>query len=480
MPPSISSTLQSAAARCGCDADEVHRFNQHLQALPASRAARINPYEFADMARIDRERTIDLFVHCTKLGLFDLEWGMVCPLCGAIVRSVAKIDLLAEDAVHCCICNKDAESLLDDTIEVSFAYSPPGSAFDLHGDYEAYQDYFTSSSHPYGEQLRNYRDHHAVGDVRIEPAGQANLPLNLQAGEAYRLLCLDTHSGAEIQVNDEGSLSDATEAPRLSLSEAGFSAPAVDLPVGAGALALTNDTDQTVWIRALRIDMNAIGAIINSGPPQFGPRLTGKHLLNNQAFRDCFALNELAPDLKLKLRNLTLLFTDLKGSTALYDREGDLAAYRLVQDHFAALKKAVGDNSGAVIKTMGDAVMAAFPSGEAGTAAAVAMMVAMQEIAKGRTEDDVGLKVGLHAGPALAINSGNNVDYFGQTVNIAARVQGLADAGDICVTGALNDEDAIPALLNRSGYVGQSEVATLKGVSAAERVYRYRNGLVPG
>ena len=475
MPPSVSATLQSAAARSGCGTDELKRFDQHLHDLPAGQAARINPYEFADMARIDRERTVDLFVHGAKLGLFDLEWGIVCPLCGAIVQSVAQIDHVAADTVHCCICNKDAESVLDDTIEVSFAYSPRGSTFDLHSDVDAYQNYFTSSSHPYGDQLQSYRESHAIADVKIEPGGQADMPLNLQSGEAYRLLCLDTHSGAEIQVTDSDKPADASEVPRLSLSESGFSEPAVDLPAGASTLALTNQTDQTVWIRALRIDLDAIMAILNSAPLQYGPRLTGKHLLNNQAFRDCFALHELAPDLKLKLRNLTLLFTDLKGSTALYDREGDLAAYRLVQDHFAALKKVVSTNSGAVIKTMGDAVMAAFPSGESGTAAAVAMMVAMQQVAKGRKEDDVGLKVGLHSGPALAINAGNSVDYFGQTVNIAARVQGLADAGDICVTGALNDDDAIPALLHRSGYEGHSEMATLKGVSAAERIYRYRS-----
>ncbi len=474
MSPLISATLESAAARSGCSAVELNRFNQHLHTLPASQAARINPYEFADSAGIAREQAVDLFVHCAKLGLFDLEWGMVCPLCGAVVRSVSKIDHVAEDTVHCCICNKDAETILDDTIEVSFAYSPLGAAFDLHGDYDAYQDFFTSYSHPHGEQLRSYRERYAIADVKIEPDGQANLPLILKSGEVYRLLCLDTHSGAEIRVIEKDKLAGTSEAPRLSLSEAGFSEAAVDLPVGASTLILNNHTEQTVWIRALRIDMDEIQAILSSGSAQYGPRLTGKHLLNNQAFRDCFALHEWAPDLKLKLRNLTLLFTDLKGSTALYDREGDLAAYRLVQDHFAALKKAVSSNSGAVIKTMGDAVMAAFPSGECGTAAAVAMMVAMQEVAKGR-KDDVGLKVGLHAGPALAINSGSNVDYFGQTVNIAARVQGLADAGDICMTGVLNDEEAIPALLIRSGYEGHSEVATLKGVSVAERVYRYHS-----
>jgi class 3 adenylate cyclase len=473
MTSSVPETLDVAAARCGCSSGELSRFATHLNDLPVHKAARINPFEFAQAAGTDPERSVDLFVHGAKLGLFDLEWGMVCPLCGAIVHSVAEIDRVAEDRLFCCVCDKDVDSVLDDTVEVSFAYSPPGSALDLHSDFEVYQHYFTSSSYPYREQFADYRARNAIGDVVIAPGARAELQLDLQSGQNYRLICLDTHSGAELQVGDGGLRAGADDTSDLTLTDAGFSQSVLGLSAGSVTLELSNQTEQTVWIRAVRIDMDAIAAIMKSGPPEYGARLTGKRLLNNQAFRDCFALHELAPDLKLKLRNLTLLFTDLKGSTALYDREGDIAAYRLVQDHFAALKKVVRTNSGAVIKTMGDAVMAAFPSGEDGIEAAVMMMTAMQDVARRSREEGVGLKVGLHAGPALAINSGSTLDYFGQTVNIAARVQGLADAGDICVTGALHDDDAIPAVLTRSGYAGRSEMATLKGVSTTERVYRY-------
>lgn len=273
-------------------------------------------------------------------------------------------------------------------------------------------------------------------------------------------------------MTEDGPLDSGT--PELTLTNAGFSQDEVTLRAGETALTLTNQTDQMVWCRILARNQKEIDRILAKGPPQFGPRLTSKHLLNNQAFRDNFAMHELAPDLKLKLRSLTLLFTDLKGSTALYDREGDLAAYRLVQDHFSALKTVVKSHSGAVIKTMGDAVMAAFPNGQDGTAAAIAMMGAMRALSDSRRSNDVGLKVGLHAGPALAINAGQTLDYFGQTVNIAARVQGLADAGEICLTRTLNDNEAVPALLAQSGFTGRSELARLKGVSTEEQVFRYR------
>lgn len=462
--------LRAAAARCGCGADALDRFSSHLFALPAYQAARINPYTFAEAAGIGPDLALDLFVHGTKLGLFDLEWGAVCPLCGAITSSVADLGQVEEDNMHCALCNKPAASVLDDTIEVTFAYAPPGTSLDLHADFATYQHYHTSQSYPYLQDWRGYHGRHTVADFKLDPGQKERQTLAVEPGSIHRLLCLDTHSGAEIHVT-EGSASGLAE---LSLSPSGFSKPTLTLAADGASLELTNQTEQKVWCRVLRLHWDDVMAIIQKGEPQFGPRVTGKHLLNNQAFRDSFAVSELAADLKLKLRSLTLLFTDLKGSTALYDREGDLAAYRLVQDHFGALKQVVRDHSGAVIKTMGDAVMAAFPNAENGTAAAISMMTAMNEITGGARQDDIGLKVGLHAGPALAINAGANLDYFGQTVNIAARVQGLADAGEICLTHALNGSATIPSMLADAGYAGQAELARLKGVSAEEQVYRYR------
>ncbi len=148
MTQSAPVILEAAAARCGCSENELSRFAGHLQKLPLYQAARINPFAFAEAAGISTERAIDLFVHGAKLGLFDLEWGMVCPLCGAITQSVAELDQVAEDVMHCALCNRDVASMLDDTVEVSFAFAPPGAVLDVHDDFTAYQHYHTSSSYP--------------------------------------------------------------------------------------------------------------------------------------------------------------------------------------------------------------------------------------------------------------------------------------------------------------------------------------------
>ncbi len=476
MATNLTAVLESSAEKCGCGDKDLNRFAEHLRTMPAAEAARINPFSFAETAGVNPDRALDLFVLGAKAGVFDLEWGMVCPLCGAITHSVAELDRVAEDVLHCALCRRDAPSILDDTVEVTFAYSPPGVSIDLHSDFGTFQQYHTSSSYPYREEWRRYYARNLVADVKLEPGESVFLSIPADTGEVFRLLCLDTHSGAKLEVaNSHSGAGDAGAVP-VTLTESGFSKTEISLHPGTSVLKLTNNTDQPVWCHVMRVVVPEIVAFVGDRPPQFGPRLTGKTLLNNQTFRDHFALDALAPDMKLKLRSLTLLFTDLKGSTALYDREGDLEAYRLVQDHFAALKAVVSDHSGALIKTMGDAVMAAFPTVTDGTAAAISMMAAMQELSGERgVKDDLGLKVGLHAGPALAISAGRSLDYFGQTVNIAARVQGLADAGDICLTNSLNDTAAVPTLLSEAGYASHSERARLKGVSAAEQIYRYRS-----
>ncbi|MGO8264200.1 adenylate/guanylate cyclase domain-containing protein, partial [Rhizobium ruizarguesonis] len=78
-----------------------------------------------------------------------------------------------------------------------------------------------------------------------------------------------------------------------------------------------------------------------------------------------------------KITSLTFIFTDLRGSTALYERVGDLAAFDLVRAHLRVLHEIVATEAGAVVKTIGDAVMATFPSTDRAVAAALRMREAM-------------------------------------------------------------------------------------------------------
>ena len=168
------------------------------------------------------------------------------------------------------------------------------------------------------------------------------------------------------------------------------------------------------------------------------------------------------------------MFTDLRGSTEMYDKAGDHLAYRLVQEHFQILTDVVKRHSGAVVKTMGDAVMATFSNPVDGFLAALDMMSKISELNTNWQQKgyEIGLKVGLNEGMALAVNNDERLDYFGQSVNIAARVQGLAQAGEIWLSESVYQSQGVGGKLEELGYTAEKQLASLKGVEQATVVYK--------
>ncbi|TIR42838.1 MAG: adenylate/guanylate cyclase domain-containing protein, partial [Mesorhizobium sp.] len=98
------------------------------------------------------------------------------------------------------------------------------------------------------------------------------------------------------------------------------------------------------------------------------------------------------------------LFTDLRGSTELYERVGDLSAFDLVRVHFQVLHEIVASEAGAVVKTIGDAVMATFATPDRAIAAALRMRDAMRALNEKSGREDLLLKIGVHAGPCIAVS----------------------------------------------------------------------------
>jgi class 3 adenylate cyclase len=201
------------------------------------------------------------------------------------------------------------------------------------------------------------------------------------------------------------------------------------------------------------------------------PFLTAKRLLTNQTFRDIYRTDTLDVDQRLKITSLTFLFTDLKGSTELYERVGDLVAYDLVRAHFRVLNEIIAAEAGAVVKTIGDAVMATFPTPDRAIAAALRMREAMRGIKQGDGERDLLLKIGIHEGPCLAVTLNDRQDYFGQTVNIAARVQGLAASRSIFATEPVVEHPQSSSILETNGLKPLPKRASLRGIADEFMVY---------
>jgi class 3 adenylate cyclase len=302
-----------------------------------------------------------------------------------------------------------------------------------------------------------------LDSVELQPGGTAVLSLPLPMG---RVVVFEpvTHAGQYLDV--KGDQARARQNISVIYSNVRASTGSVDLQPGTLRLTLENRTDKrllpAIWLT---------GAGVHNLISRRKPFLTAKRLLTNQTFRDLYRAETLDIGQRLSITSLTFLFTDLKGSTALYERVGDLVAYDLVSAHFDILTKIVASKGGAIVKTIGDAVMATFPTADRAVAAALDMREAMRELADERVGGELLVKIGIHEGPCLAVTLNDRQDYFGQTVNVAARVQNLAFSRSIFVTEPVISNQETSTLLTARNLQPIAKRTLLAGVVDEMTIY---------
>jgi class 3 adenylate cyclase len=164
-----------------------------------------------------------------------------------------------------------------------------------------------------------------------------------------------------------------------------------------------------------------------------------------QTFRDLFANEALRPGEQISVGSLTVVFTDLRDSTRLYSQIGDAPAFGRVMNHFDILEAAIAAEGGAIVKTIGDAVMAVFRRPLAALQAVINAQHNLH-LAQGG-EAPLSLKAGIHTGACIAVTLNERLDYFGSTVNIAARLAHLAAGGDIVLSNMCADQKWLPGCL---------------------------------
>lgn len=135
------------------------------------------------------------------------------------------------------------------------------------------------------------------------------------------------------------------------------------------------------------------------------------------------------------------------------------------------MNEIVAAEGGAVVKTIGDAVMATFLTPDHAVAAALRMRDAMRKLNASHGRDDQLLKIGIHEGPCLAVTLNERQDYFGQTVNLASRVQGLALTPSILATGSVVRYPQSAKLLEAGGLIPAARQHALRGAASKVAVY---------
>ena len=430
---------------------------------------RINVLDFAKQTGLDEERVISGFLHASRLGLFDLTWNVLCPGCSGVLDAHSTLKSLRSDDYQCGLCACGYEPSVDEQVEVAFTVSPRTRRIAAHDPntlplWEYFKQVFWSSGVDLNKESFESLTDEVTLDALELPAGE-KAQLSLQLPPQFIIVFEPvTHSAQFIDVQGEPT----KERQQLSLIYNNAHAPVETVVMRPGPLRLSLDNQAGVrTLPTVFIAAEALHHLIGKRKPF----LTAKRMLSNQTFRDVFKADNLNIDQRLKITSLTFLFTDLKGSTALYERVGDLAAFDLVRAHFHALLEIISSEKGAVVKTIGDAVMATFVRPEHAIVAGLRMRAAMGALNTERGTQDLIVKIGIHEGPCLAVTLNERQDYFGQTVNIAARVQSLSTSQEIHITGPVIDAPGVAALLDQKDIKPIQKQAALRGIADKIVVY---------
>jgi class 3 adenylate cyclase len=455
---------------------------------------RINPIQYAADRGMSEQEAIDLFLYGVKAGLFEMEWHLICKMCGQVVDNFRSMDRL-HGHFTCTFCSVENEAHLDDYIQVAFTLSR--HIRDLiyhHPDQLTPEDFFLKYSVSKGIQpfqgmpyfqvmkeltkLTTYVEAGTTETVEFEASPGLMYGADLINKTRCMILFSDPPANEVQRLSVtlvDGRLLGVD--PDLVPQRLDFGPVVFDttnsgtIPAGRIHFEVTNNmsTRGSMWL--FHVPTPLLQA---KGSNEYDPFLSGKRLLSNQTFRDLFRSEVVRSEEGLGVRDITFMFTDLKGSTALYDQIGDAKAYYLVRQHFDTLGRVIAQHNGAVVKTIGDAVMATFVEPRDATAAALEMLTEIEKFNAGISEQLI-LKIGIHRGHSIVVTLNDRLDYFGQTVNIASRVQNLAAASEIVITDRIKEAGGIDDLLDTCVSVIPEET-TLRGIGEKMQVYRLTSG----
>jgi class 3 adenylate cyclase len=387
----------------GIDVPAIEKLVEMLRDGADADLIRVRPFEMAETWKLDRSEVLRAFLHAVTAGLFELRWALVCPSCRTANVEVESLDALG-DAGHCQLCDINYGIDLDQAVEATFVAHPAVREV-------------TSQMFCMGGPARTP---HVLVQKNVDDGKTATLEAPHEASR-YRLF---SRGGAMCTLElKEGA---PQELDIDILSDEAFSKTNEQLAPG-GTIRVKNKTGDARHVKIERMQWANLAA-------------TAHVVTLMSEFRRLFSRDLLKPSTPLKVASSAILFSDLTGSTALYTTVGDAAAFRLVDDHFDVLRASLDPFGGTVVKTMGDAIMAAFPDPIASIRAATQCLRAFDTFkAKVPHGDLIGLKLGVFSGPCYVVTANGAIDYFGQTVNCAARVQHLATSGELILERSLFD-----------------------------------------
>lgn len=396
-------------------------------------AARMRPYALADVHQLDRRVVLETCLESTRQGLLELRWEVICPSCRGAASTLSALSAL-ETHSRCAMCELDFEVELESAVEVAFAPNAAVRRVDMAP--------FCIAG--------PVRVAHVHTQLILGPGATRTIEVPRGAGEWRLFLRGGTSSRVLVEPNAPEDV--------VIMGESGCWRDLVRVHP-SGRLEVQNPTNSERHVkleRTARVRDAASAGEVTALP----------------GFRRQFGSDVLRAGLSMSAGRLAFLFSDLVGSTALYSEIGDAAAFRLVREHFDVLLPILEGHGGSLVKTIGDAIMAVFSDDRAAVRAGLDILRAFEDFrTRSTTHAQLHLKLGVHSGPAYAVRANDTLDYFGQTVNVASRIQAEAGPGEL-----VTDDRTVRDLLKCGGLdgidVGAPYAAALKGVSGTLSLIR--------
>lgn len=369
---------------------------------------KINPKKAAKDTGFKIDEVIEQLTKLTQSGYLALTWDVICPHCRGPQLEASKLRLVAESTT-CQACDLEFSTQSDQAIEVTFK---PQSKFREIGSVT----YCAAEPAKKSHILMNW----PVGEMR-------SVKIDLKPG-TYRARTLHGKKAWEVKVEEKTS-----SQQKINLD---FNQPQITLASGETEISYSgSEKDFFVFETLAWID----------------ERYLAGEALSNTHIRTLVNDDLLKSGVKLDIGEQIILFTDIVGSTPMYKRLGDNKAFIAVQDHYIEIENIIKANNGVVVKFIGDAVMAAFTDASLAFTANSKIHSAFRN-----NKDSLVLRTSFHIGQVLCVNMNVGLDYFGQTVNTAAKLQGWADGFETAVSEQtlqrVPESQRLQLVIKKSGY----------------------------
>jgi class 3 adenylate cyclase len=487
----------------------ISKLENSIRSANEEELFRVNPLAWAAQKNVDEFEAVDLFLHAAKAGLFYMEWNIVCPCCGKISQSLRDLHGLQSEN-SCKVCFRKDRATLDDYVQVTFTVSPPIRELRFHHpetlslEEYCFKYLYEPSAKMAGmtvnQALQMFQRHFSM----FSPGEKITVETEVESGI---LSCVDVFNMQSFGLRASGERMQETQKIAVKLIEGGFDLPLPQMKPGEFQVGSRNYAGTVYPIRPGKVevefeqcvsaktallvmyfpvdglpaeipfpagvDLKSLTNAQSALDTQFSsPRLTAKRLFTCQTFHDLFRAEVFNESEGFGVKDVTILFTDLKSSTQLYQQIGDLNAYALVREHYGILNKAVVDQHGAVVKTIGDAIMAAFTEPVDAVGAGLEMLRNLRPLNKDSHYGELILKIGIHRGAAISVTLNEQIDYFGGTVNIASRVQGSAGGNEIYLTEEIYNGAGVQDLLQKVGCKVETILIPLRCIEEEVKIFR--------